>query len=431
MDTGNQNWFSRFFLGPINEANDLNARSEAFAEPGAFDVVEPIVQQGSVASAGGTSPLPGVIPPVYGNTGIVTVESALSLGSVYRAVDVLANSVQQLELGVWRGNAEVKNTPAVVSRPDVNSNASKFLKKTTISLATNGNAYWRVTRSDATAPVTNLEVLNPLGVNLSYDNNGNRVYSYNNGVKTVDLKEWQIKHLRLMEIPGSDFGLGPIQAAQGELRNNLNLRHYSGQVFSEYPSGIVSAKDFLDKDMAQAYSERWYEDEANGRRIRFLGNGMTYQPILLAPEDAQFLENQSFSITQVARLFGIPANYMLADAGNSQTYQNMEQVDTAFVKYTLTGYLREIEEAFSDLLPRGQKARFKLEGFLRADDKTRAEVNKTYKEMGVLSAEEIRIAEGWGPMPDDLKNQTKAPAPQAPNAAPPQNQIPEGGNTNE
>lgn len=371
---------------------------------GAYE--EPVeIREGSLNSAGGDSPLPGIVPPARSVQNDVTVDAALSMSAVYRAVDILCTSVQQLELGVWRSNQELKSTPALIARPDVNSNTSKFLKKTTMSLATTGNAYWRVYRADATSPVTNLEVLNPHTITIEHDEHGNRTYLYGSTDKGTRLKDHQVKHLKLMDTFGSDYGLGPIQAAKGELRGSLDLRKYSDNWFTEgsIPTGVLSSKDAMDPELAAEYRRRWDETQRD-RGVAVLGNGMSYEPILLSPADAQFLENQAFSITQVARLFGIPANYLLADAGNSLTYQNMEQVDTAYVKYTLTGYLREIEEAFSDLLPRGQRARFKLEGFLRPEDKTRAEVYKTYKEIGVLSSEEIREMEGWGPLPASLAN---------------------------
>lgn len=379
--------------------------TRAYDEP-VINEATPEVREGSISSAGGDSPLPGIVPPARSDVAPLSVEAALSMSAVYRAVDTLCNAVMQLELRVERGE-QVIRPPALVAKPDVNSNLSKFLKKTTMSLAAHGNAYWRVYRSDESSPVTNLEVLNPLTVSIQYDDQGKRFYVA--GDRT--LKDWQVKHLKLMEPFGSDYGLGPIQAARVSLQGHKNMANYAGRVFGEYPSGIVSSKDYLDPAMQQAYKDAWYRDEATGQRIKFLGNGLAYQPIILDPVDAQFIENQKWNKTEVATVFGVPANYLLADAGNSLTYQNMIQVDTAFVRYTLTGYLREIEEAFTDLLPRGQKARFNVEGFLRADDKTRSEVNKTYKEMGVRSAEEIRIAEGWGPMPEALNNQ---PAPAQP-----------------
>lgn len=419
----NQGWFSRVFFG---DTHNLNTRSGMYQEP-----LEPVADlpttTGSVDSAGGDSPLPGIVPPARPTVPPVSVDIALGLSAVYRSVDIICTSVMQLELGVWRGTSEMKRVPGLVSRPDINSSPSKFLKKTTMSMATHGNAFWLVDRQDNNDPTsiaTNLTVLNPLTVSIEYDAQGILRYRTVIGKKSVLLDAHRVKHLKLMEVWGQDLGLGPIQAQRIGLAGHVNLRDYSQKVFTEYPTGVVSSKDNLNPDVVDAYKDRWYEADANGARIKFLGNGMTYQPIMLNPEDAQFIENQAFAITDVARMFGIPANYLHAEiGGNSMTYQNMEDVDTQFVKYTLTGYLREIEEAFTDLLPRGQRARFKLEGFLRADEKTRAEVYKYYKEMGVLTPEEIRISEGWGEMPDELKEANKGPAPQSPNAAPPQSPI--------
>lgn len=371
------------------------------------------VREGSVGSAGGDSPLPGILPPDRSSAPEVTVEQALSLSAVYRSVSILSTSVSQLEVGVWRGVEELTETRDIglVAKPDINTNLSNFLKRTTMSLATTGNAYWRVYRETETSPVQNLEVLNPMAINIVYDDNGNKTYEYSGYTKPKTFKSWQVKHLKLMEIWGSEKGLGPIQACRLELSGSLDLRTYGSEVFNEIPTGVLSSKDYLDKNVADEYKARWAETQAK-RGVAVLGNGMAYEPVLLSPADAQFLENQSFSITQVGRLFGIPAAYLLAEInGNAMTYQNMESVDTAFVKYTLTEYLREIEEAFSDLLPRGKRARFKLDGFLRPEDKTRAEVNQIYKNMGVLSAEEIRLSEGWGPMPASLKNAVPTAAP--------------------
>ncbi|WP_180357912.1 phage portal protein [Streptomyces sp. NP160] len=345
----------------------------------------------------------------------MSVETALSMSAVYRSVDILCTSVSQLELGVWRGISELKNVPAVVARPDVNLSLSSFLKRTVMSLAGNGNAYWRLLKDDAGAPVQNIEVLNPSSIVIGYED-GKKVYHYSGYTKPVTFQAWEIKHLKLMEVFGSDYGLGPIQAVRVELRGALEMRKYADNWFTEgsIPTGVLAAKDYIDGEQADEYRKRWEANQAK-RGVAVLGNGMTYSPILLSPADAQFLENQAFTITQIARLFGIPANYLLAEInGNAMTYQNMEQVDTAFLKYTLTAYLREIEEAFTDVLPRGQRARFKVQGFLRADDRTRADVHEKYKNMGVLTTEEIRISEGWGPMPDELKNMKPTPAPGMP-----------------
>lgn len=357
------------------------------------------VRQGSVLSAGGTSPLPGVVPPARPVGTEVTVDTALSMSAVYRSVSILTTTVSQLDVGVWRGATELKTVPGQISRPDINISASTFLKRTVMSLATHGNAYWRLYMNNGV--VQNVEVLNPALMFIAYDNNGNREFHYSGYGTDKIFKPSEIKHLKLMEVFGSDYGLGPIQAARAELTGSLDLRDYSSNWFSKgaIPTGVLSSTAYLDADMAAEYRRRWEENQAI-RGVAVLGNGMQYQPILLSPQDAQFLENQEFSVTQIARLFGIPANYLLAEVpGGTMTYQNMQDVDTAFVRYTLMEYIREIEEAFTSLLPRGQKARFKTDGLLRANTSTRFEYYKTAIDAGILTIDEVRDMEGLLPLP--------------------------------
>lgn len=355
---------------------------------------------GSVGSAGGESPLPGVIPPPRLDGAEVNVETALSISAVYRAVSILSTSVSQLELGVWRGINELRSVPTLVSRPDVNISPSKFLAQTTTSLASTGNAYWRLFRESPADPVQNVQVLNPLSMHINYDKDGNKTFEYGGYSKPMVFKPWQIRHLTLLQIPGTDYGLGPIQACRLELRGSLDLRGYAGNWFSDgaVPTGVLTSASALTSTEADMYRQRWIETQQT-RGVAVLGQGLSYEPILLSPADAQFLESQSFSKTGIATMFGLPANYLLAEVnGNVMTYQNLQDVDVSFVRQTLMQYLREIEEAFSEMLPRGQKARFKLEGLLRAHEKTRFETYKTALEAGFLTVDEVRAMEHLPPL---------------------------------
>lgn len=334
----------------------------------------------------------------------VSVDRALGLASVYRAVSIIGTSVCQLPVGVWRAGAEI-DAPALIKSPNLDLSLQAFLEQTAVSLAVSGNAYWRLYRSSPTATVTNVEVLNPHQMFVETNDQGRKVYRY--GDKTF--QPWQIKHLWLTRIPGYEYGIGPIQASQNELRGAIDLRNYSDQWFANggVPNGVLSTDQDLNSQQADDIRKRWNKiQDQQGRGVAVLGKGVAYQPVYLSPADAQFIESQQFSTTQVARMFGIPATYMLAGVeGNSVTYTNLETVDAQFVKYTLTKYLTEIETALSALLPRGQEVRFKLEGLLRGDLKNRLEAYKTGIEAGILTINEVRALEGRPPL-DDPKPQT-------------------------
>lgn len=373
---------------------------------------------GSVESAGGSSPLPEVLPPPRAPWGrFVTVDDALTIPTVYRAVTILATAVAQLTVTAVRGGREVTPAPPLVTRPDVHLTPAAFLKRTVIGLAGTGNAYWRHYRNPA-GQVVNVEALNPLATTIEY-RDGRKLYHYADPYhyqgRPQTFTADQISHLRLLEVPGHYLGLGPIQAARSSLTGALDLRDYAGNWFADsaIPTGVLSTSSQLTPEQAGQYKDRWKATQAT-RDVAVLGQGLTYEPIILNPADAQFLESQQFSVTDIARLFGIPAAYLLAEVnGSAMTYQNLEQADTAFLRYTLMTYLGEIEGALSALLPHGQTARFNVDGLLRPDSKARAEVNSIYHGLGVLTTNEIRAAEGLPPVPG---GDTTAPAPADPAA---------------
>lgn len=367
-------WWRDFWLGP----------TEATQERGDVFLVSP--PQGS-----------GVMPPPRSDRiDTVSADLALGLDAVYRAFQLIATALGQLSLDVMRNGAEI-TAPTFVRQPDVNSTPHAFMEETAISLAANGNAFWRVYRSADSGNISNLEVLNPLDVDISVDSNtGVRSYAY----RSSKLTSRQIQHLSLLRVPGRLRGLGPIQAAQESLRGAVELRQYSANWFTggDVPSGVLKTDQPLSPDQATSYKERWQESQGGRRGVAVLGQGLDYRPVLLSPSEAQFLESQQFTVTSLARLFGIPPHLMLAAVeGQSQTYVNVAQADLSFVRWTLTRYTGEIEAAMTALLPRGQQAKFNLDAILRPDTITRYQAHEIALRNKWLDVDEVRAIEGLGP----------------------------------
>lgn len=351
------------------------------------------------------------------STEAISPDRAMSLAAVYRAVFILAGAVSQLPLGVWRNGEELpeldQTFPGIVKRPNLDLSRSAFLEQTTTSLAVSGNAYWLLEgKTSKAGRASNLVVLNPHAVTITYDN-GQKFFQ----VGDKKFPDWKVKHLMLARIPGFDVGLGPIQTAQNELRGSLDLRNYSDNWFKDggVPSGILkNSQQMSPKEAANAKDAFDTNQSTKGRGVVVLAGDWSYQPVYLSPADAQFLESRQFDVTQVARLFGIPATYMLAGVeGNSTTYTNLEMVDTQFVKYTLMKYLREIEEALTDLTVRGQEVRFKVDALLRPDTLNRYKAHQiAVGGQPFLDVDEVRELEGRLPLTPAQKAAMKpAPAP--------------------
>lgn len=328
------------------------------------------------------------------NSGAVGLDRAMGLAGVYRAVTVLATSVSQLDLGVFRNGVDVpQNSTSLIVRPDYTQPRTAFLEQTVTSLATNGNAYWLLAKESPTAAVKNVTVLNPL--NISIETRDGKTF-FNYGDKRY--ADWQIKHLKLTRLPGYTYGIGPIQACQNELRGALDLRNYADNWFREgnTPTVILKTDKALQPEMHAQYSQAWSDGIVNGTVT--LGNGLSAERWAINPADAQWLESQQFSTTQIARMFGLPAQYLMTDPGNSSTYSNQQDVDSNFVRFTLMRYLTEIEDALSDLIPRGQNVKFNLDGLLRANTTQRYQAYQVALNAGFMTIDEVRELEGLSPM---------------------------------
>ena len=366
----------------------------------------------------------------------VTTERALSLSTIYRGIQIHATAACQLSITVER-NDEPIPTPALVQQPDVDETRSAFLEYTIVSLYVDGNAFWRLLRNPA-GQVVNVVALNPHEVRVIVEYDSNNVEKITYGWRGLTLTKNDVKHLQLLRIPGLRRGLGPIQAAQIEVRGALDARDYGAMWLTDtnMPDGVLSTDQELAPGDADKYKNVWYGRNPDGteienapgaklaERLRVLGKGLSYTPLLLKPSDVQFLETQQYSTIQMARLIGAPASIMLvAVEGSSETYSNVEQEWIGYVRFGLMKSLREVEEAFTSLLPRGQKARFKVDALLRSDTKTRYEAHgmSLDPQKGWATVDEVRQLEGMSPLTDAQRaeldaRKTTTPTPEAVNA---------------
>lgn len=352
----------------------------------------------------------GVVPPTRPAAPLhVSPDLAVTLSDVYRALSILAVSVQQLTVDQYRGPVPVTDrVDPLVRRPSLDVDPSEFYAMTALDLASCGNAYWRKIRSPLGATVLEVQLLKPTEMHVGIDRDTERVVYTWRGKR---LEAGEVQHLKLLPRTGYPLGLGPIQAAQIELRGTLEARDYSSVWLSttDIPTGVLTTDQVLTAEQAKTYKALWRGDGAGvdepatdgaGHSIRVLGNGLRYAPLVLKPADIQFLETRKFNKTGIATLFGVPASLMLAAVeGNSQTYTNVEQEWIGYNRFTLMAYLRPIEAALSALLPHGNTARFNVDALLRTDTKTRYEAHEIGLRAGFLTVDEVRAIEGLGPMP--------------------------------
>lgn len=352
----------------------------------------------------------GVIPPRRDGSAPVVLSEAATLPAVQRALTILTTSIAQLSLDVERSGVRLEgpDVPAVVRRPSLDMPRSEFMSQIALSMAATGNAYIFREGGELSSETTELRPLNPHEVTPWTDEKRRLHYDYDG--RTYDAGEHsRIRHLRYLAMPGQIRGVGPIQAAQTTMRSARDMRAYSSQWWETgQPSGILSSDAALTSDDARRYRNQWNRldddgkpltDADNPSRVRVLGKGLHYEPLLINPKDALWIEAQSFDTLEVARIFGVPSSLMLtALDGNSMTYSNVEQEWLGYVRFGLMAYIRPIEEALTALVARGQTVRFNLDTLLRADTKTRYQAHQIALTAGFLTDDEVRAIENLPPL---------------------------------
>ena len=110
------------------------------------------------------------------------------------------------------------------------------------------------------------------------------------------------------------------------------------------PSGVLEHPGTL-KDPSKV-RESWtqtFGGSSNSNKVAVLEEGMKYTPISINPSEAQFLETRNFQISEIARIYRVPA-HMIGQLDKA-TFSNIEQQSLEFVVYTLRPWITRLEQA--------------------------------------------------------------------------------------
>jgi phage portal protein BeeE len=171
------------------------------------------------------------------------------------------------------------------------------------------------------------------------------------------------------------------------------------------PSGIVTMKRPLTPEGLESLENRFhrlYGGANNSNRVAFLDNEMEYKAISIEPDKGQFIETNQYLLDEVCRWFGVPPHkiYNLLRA----TFSNIEHQSIEVVQDSLRPWAKRFQnEADYKLFGIENRQRFytvmDFTELLRGDTKTRLDYYRGLREIGVLSANEIRENEDLPPIP--------------------------------
>jgi HK97 family phage portal protein len=145
--------------------------------------------------------------------------------------------------------------------------------------------------------------------------------------------------------------------------------------------------------------ERVHAGLDGAHRVAILEDGVGFKTLSVPPEDAQFLETRKYTVTDIARAFGVPPS-MIGDLERA-TYSNVEQQSMNFVQHSLRPLLVRFEQEFNRKLftrGRGFFCEHSLDALLRGDLATRYGAYSTGLAGGFLSVNDVRRYENLNPL---------------------------------
>ena len=182
---------------------------------------------------------------------------------------------------------------------------------------------------------------------------------------------------------------------------NVALSQAQAAFFSNMnrPSGILSTDQTLSKDQMTRLREA-FEAQAAGMsqgKLPILGNNLKFQALAISSVDAQLIESHRMSITEIARVMGVPLPIIGVMEG--ATYANAETLINHWLAVALGALLelieRQLDRAFG--LTRDEYIELDTTVLLRSDLAARIEALSKGIVGGLYTPNEARELEGLDP----------------------------------
>ena len=198
-----------------------------------------------------------------------------------------------------------------------------------------------------------------------------------------------------------------IALAREAIGLGISAEKFGSLYFDEgtHPAGLLEMPGVLGdnrNDFIKALKEG-YAGLGKSHKVMLLENGLTYKPLTIPLNDAQFLETRQFQKIEICSMYHVPP-HKVAIHGENSNYNNLEQENASYVDSCLMSWLVRWESNISlQLLTEAERreglfAEFVVQGLLRGDSAARAEYYNKIFQIGGMSPNDIRAKENMNPV---------------------------------
>jgi HK97 family phage portal protein len=349
-------------------------------------------------------------PYIFGDalnfSGLRNQYSAMNISAVYRAVEIISDSIAMLPIKIRQLDADHHNELDSHSLNLVMKNAGYLSKYTFIklliqSIMLRGNGFAYIERAgDGT--VTGLRYLPSGDVQIHYNKEKKELYYTCNYVSKKRIEPINMIHLLKNTYDGVN-GVSTLTYATRSINLSNNTENSANNFFTSgcNLAGILTVQGQLNDKQRDQIRSSWNQAYSNGGAgLAVLQGNMDYKPIQLSAAESQMLESREFNITDIARFFGI-SPVLLGDLSHS-SYSTIEATQNQFLLHTLNPYIVLVEEEFTRKLFKPSESNLVIDldetALLKTDKSALAGYYGALLDKGVLCVNEVRKELGYSPI---------------------------------
>lgn len=338
----------------------------------------------------------------------VNGQTALSISTVWQAINVISGDVGQLPLQRFKrledDSRERSKDPVMEIKPNRMMTPIKLKETLQAHALVYGNGYAAIKRNPD-GSVRSLTVLIPTTVTLFFNSQNNLRYrvTTNRGDETYikEFKDTEILHIRGLGYDGQQ-GYSVVSLAAESMGIAKAAEKHGANYFKNFatPQGLLKMPGNMPKPEAIEQTKRdWktLQSGDNDHDIAVMYGGMEFQPLAFTNKDSQFLESREFQRTEIASWFNLPP-HKVGDLSRA-TFTNIEEQNRDYLTTSLMYWLVTWQEECTDkLLSDAQKKRgyyyeFNTAALLRGDTQSRFNSYASGINNGWLSRNEARKME--------------------------------------
>ena len=332
----------------------------------------------------------------------LNAERALSVVPVYAAVRLISETLASFPVHAYVRTADGRRRtelPAFLASPVDGSTAFEWLQRGAVSTLLQGNAYGFVTGLDRAGWPTGVQWVNPGRVRCAYESGSVRPAYWLDGRR---LEHWQMVHVPAVVVPGKADGINPVRAfattfdaareTQAGRRDWAKNRQLPGSI-------LQNVKRSFKGPEADAVAARAEQKIRNGK-VLALGSEWKYDVVTLPSQDVAFLESVKADANMAATIYTVPPELIGGSTGSSLTYSTVEGQFNWILTMTTRSWVSKFEGALSRLMPPDRYIKLAVDSAVRTDVRTRFDVYKIARDIGLRNVDELRELEDLPPLPD-------------------------------